>query len=328
MKVFNKNKGKLIVLLLIVLLFTGCTTVLKDNENKPVRNDATGQQLTENILCQPSEESLETKQKDGKTLREKYIQYGVDVNSLPKCTNFGLIENIKSYDGLWSTIFVKPLAWLLLKIGKFVSSYGLSLILVSLAIRLIAFPLTKKTAMQSELIKEAQPQLKKLEKKYEGKDDKDSMMKKSQEMAAIYKKYKINPVAGCLFALIQLPLFIAFLEAINRVPAIFEEQFLAWQLGTTPLMGVTQGVLPAIAYIVLTAGVGVTTFFSLKLNSTNNPDNAQAEQMNKMMFFMILFMSVFMTSALNIYWIVTNLFTVIQNILVAKEKQNRKKEVL
>ncbi len=325
MKNINKNKSKLVVLFLIVLLFTGCTTPLKDKDNKPVKNDATGQQLTENILCQPSAKSLETKQNDGKTLLEKYVENGVDINSLPKCSSFGLIENIKKYDGLWSTIFVKPLAWLLLKIGNFVGSRGLALIIVSLAIRFIAFPLTKKTAIQSELIKEAQPQLQKLEKKYEGKDDKDSMMKKSQEMAAIYKKYKINPVAGCLFALIQLPLFIAFLEAINRVPAIFEEQFLVWQLGTTPIIGITQGVLPAIGYIVLIIGVGVTTYFSLKLNSTNNPENAQAEQMNKIMFFMILFMSVVMTSALNIYWIVTNLFTVVQNILVAKEKEKRKK---
>ena len=151
------------------------------------------------------------------------------------------------------------------------------------------------------------------------------MMKKTQEMSAIYKKYNINPVTGCLFAIIQLPLFIAFLEAINRIPAIFEENFLLWQLGTTPMMGLSKGIVPAICYILLTVAVGVTTFFSLKLNSTSNPDNAQAEQMNKIMFFMILFMSVFMTSALNIYWVITNLFTVVQNILVKNSKDKRKK---
>ena len=316
MKTIRNNKSKLIILFLIVILFTGCTKQLKDSTTKkPVPNPETGQSLTENILCKPTNE----------TTIELYTKNGVDINSLPSCKSFGLISNLKEYDGLWSTIFVKPLAWLLLKIGSFVHSYGLSLIIVSLAIRLVAFPLTKKTAMQSELIKEAQPQLQKLEKKYEGKDDKESMMKKTQEMSAIYKKYNINPVTGCLFAIIQLPLFIAFLEAINRIPAIFEEKFLLWQLGTTPLVGLSQGVLPAICYVLLTIGVGVTTFFSLKLNSTSNPDNPQTEQMNKIMFFMILFMSVFMTSALNIYWIITNLFTVVQNILVKKSKDKRKK---
>ena len=313
MKNFKKNKGKLIVLLLIVLLFTGCTKALKNTDGKVVTNPTTGQSLTENILCQPTDASTKKLYEDNK----------VDVNSLPTCKNYGLSE-LKNYDGLWSTIFVKTLAWVLLKVGNLVRSYGLSLILVSLIIRLITFPFTKKTAMQSELIKEAQPELKRLEKKYEGKDDQDSMMKKSQEMAAIYKKYKINPVTGCLFALIQIPVFIAFLEAINRVPAIFEEKFLIWQLGTTPMMGVQNGVTSAICYILLTVVVGVTTYFSLKLNSTNNPGNEQAEQMNKIMFFMILFMSVFMTSALNIYWITTNLFTVVQNILVKKAKDKEK----
>ena len=247
----------------------------------------------------------------------------MSVNTLPKCDNFG-ISQLKNYDGLWSTIFVKTLAWFVLKVGSIVKSYGLSIIIVSLLIRLATFPITKKTAMQSELIKEAQPELKRLEKKYEGKDDQDSMMKKSQEMAAIYKKYHINPVTGCLFALLQIPIFIAFLEAINRVPAIFEEKFLIWQLGTTPIMGFQQGVVSIICYLSLTILVGVTTFFSLKLNSTNNPGNEQAEQMNKIMFFMILFMSIFMTSALNIYWVVTNLFTVVQNILVKKTKDKEK----
>ena len=317
MEKLKKSKGKLIILLLVVLLFTGCTKQLKNKDNKPVTNPVTGQVLTENILCQPTDQNT----------KKLYEENGVDVNTLPKCDNYG-ISQLKNYDGLWSTIFVKTLAWLVLKVGSIVKSYGLALIIVSLLIRLATFPLTKKTAMQSELIKEAQPELKRLEKKYEGKDDQDSMMKKSQEMAAIYKKYHINPVTGCLFALIQIPVFIAFLEAINRVPAIFEEKFLIWELGTTPLVGFQHGVVSIICYLVLTILVGVTTFFSLKLNSTNNPGNEQAEQMNKIMFFMILFMSIFMTSALNIYWIVTNLFTVVQNILVkrTKDKENNKRK--
>jgi YidC/Oxa1 family membrane protein insertase len=310
----KKSVKQLIIAIILVLTLTGCTKYLKGKDNKSVINPKTGQSLTENILCQPSDPDT----------KKLYEDNNVDVNSLPTCSNYG-ISQLKNYDGLWSTIFVKTLAWLLLKIGTIVKSYGLSLILVSLAIRLVAFPFTKKTAMQSELIKEAQPELKRLEKKYEGKDDQDSYMKKSQEMAAIYKKYNINPITGCLFALIQIPIFIAFLEAINRVPAIFEEKFLIWQLGTTPLVGVQGGVVSIICYVSLTILVGVTTYFSLKLNSTNNPGNEQAEQMNKIMFFMILFMSVFMTSALNIYWIVTNLFTVVQNILVKKSKDKRKK---
>jgi len=313
MKKISKNKKMLIVLAFVVLLLTGCTTPLKDSNKKIVTNPETGQSLTENIFCRPKDEDV----------IKIYEENGVDINSLPSCTSFSLTK--VNYDGFWSTIFVRTLAWAILKIGTYVKSYGLSLIIVSLIIRLIAFPITQKTAMQSEVLKEAQPELDRLEKKYKDKKDQDSMMKKSQEMAMIYKKYKINPVAGCLFAIIQLPIFIAFLEAINRVPAIFEEKFLLWQLGTTPYVGVSGGIKAALCYALLTVLVGLTTYFSLKLNSSSNPGNDQAAQMTKIMFFMILFMSVFMTSALNIYWIVSNLFTIVQNILVKKRKEKRKK---
>ena len=302
----KKNKNKLIILLLLVMFVTvGCTTQLKDKDGKTVKNPTTGQELTENILCRPTDEET----------IDIYINNGVNLEELPTCKDFNVTSG--GYDGLWTSLFVKPLAWLILTIGEFVKSNGLALIIASLLIRLVAYPITKKTAMQSELMKKAKPELDRLEKKYENKTDNDSMMRKSQEMMMIYKKYNINPVSGCLFAFIQLPLFIAFFEAINRVPAIFEENFVGFQLGTTPLTGISNG---SYIYIILTVIVGLSTFFSLKFNSASNPDNQQVKTMNKVMFFMILIMSLFMSSALNIYWVTTNLFTVVQNLLVKREK--------
>ena len=302
----KKNKNKLIILLLLVMFVTvGCTTRLTDKDGKTVKNPTTGQELTENILCRPTDEET----------IDIYINNGVNLEELPTCKDFNVTSG--GYDGLWTSLFVKPLAWLILTIGEFVKSNGLALIIASLLIRLVAYPITKKTAMQSELMKKAKPELDRLEKKYENKTDNDSMMRKSQEMMMIYKKYNINPVSGCLFAFIQLPLFIAFFEAINRVPAIFEENFLGFQLGTTPLTGISDG---SYIYIILTVIVGLSTFFSLKFNSASNPDNQQVKTMNKVMFFMILIMSLFMSSALNIYWVTTNLFTVVQNLLVKREK--------
>ena len=73
-----------------------------------------------------------------------------------------------------------------------VKNYGLALILACLGIRLLLYPLTKKTAVQSELMKKAQPELTKLEKKYENKTSQEDLMKKNQEMLLIYQKYKIT----------------------------------------------------------------------------------------------------------------------------------------
>lgn len=308
-----KNTKKLLIVLLGILLLTGCTTQLKNKEtNKTIAIKETGQVLTKNILCKPSDEltSHYTDNLEGKELE--------NFNKLPKCENFKVTSG--GYEGVWTSIVVKPLAWLIIKLGTLFKNYGLGLILASLLIRLVMFPITRKTAMQSELMKKAKPDLDKLEKKYAGKNDQASMMAKSREMAMVYKKYNIRPVAGCLFAFLQIPLFIGFYEAINRVPAIFEGTLLGFQLGTTPLTGLSNG---NFIYIILSVLVGLSTYFSLTLNSAANPDNKQMKSMTRVMFIFILVMSFFMTSAMNIYWITTNLFTIAQNLLV---KRNREME--
>ena len=302
----KKISKKLLIAILCVFLLTGCTTQLKGQDGKAVKNPTTQQVLTKNILCQPEDEET----------RGLYISNNIDIEQLPKCEKFSPVDG--GYDGVWSSLIVKPLAWLIITLGNLVKNYGFGLIITSLLIRLIAYPLTKKTAMQSELIAKAKPELDKLEKKYEGKNDQESMMKKSSEMMMIYKKYNINPIAGCLFAFLQIPLFIGFLEAINRVPAIFEETFGGFQLGTTPLAGLKAG---NYLYLVIILVLAITTYFSLKLNSSMNPNNQQMKTVNKVIFVMILFTSVFMTTALNMYWITTSVFTIFQNILVKRQKE-------
>lgn len=302
----KKQKTKIILILLILLLTTGCTKTLTDSKNKPVKDNVTGQSLTQNILCKPT----------NKNTIKIYEKNKVKVEKLPDCDNFKV--NSGKYEGLWTSIFVKPLAFVLLKLGKLVGNYAVSLIIISLLIRLIAFPFTKKTAMQSELMKKAQPELTRIQNKYKDKQDQESLTKQSQEMMMVYKKYNISPMSGCLFSMIQLPLFIAFFEAVQRTPAIFEGKFLGLQLGTTPMVGFTTASI--IGYIVLMLLIAATTYFSFKLNATGNTLDPSMAMMPVMMVFMIIFMALFMPSALGIYWITTNLFTIFQNMLVKRSK--------
>lgn len=224
----------------------------------------------------------------------------------------------KTSDGLWTTIFVKSLAIVIIKLGEFVKSYGLAIIIATLLIRAIAWPFTKKQAMQSENLKEAQPELDKLEKKYVNKQDQESMMMKSQEMMAIYKKHNINPTSGCLFSFVQIPLFFAFYEAISRIPVIFEETFLGFQLGTSPLIAVTKGEYHYLVFIVL---IAAATYFSFKLNSGASMSKEQEQQskmMSKVMVVTMTFTSFSISSGIAIYWITSNIFTIFQNLLVKK----------
>lgn len=303
----KKNKKLLVLLVAILFLTTGCTKTLKDSNKKVVINPTTGQSLTSNILCQPEDKETIKAYEDNK----------VDLSKLPKCSEFKITSG--GYEGLWNSIFVKPLAFVILWFNNIVGSAGLALIITSLIIRLIAYPVTKKTAMQSEILKQAQPELSKLEKKYEGKTDQESIMRKNQEMMLIYKKYNINPISGCLYALIQLPLFIAFLEAINRVPALFEDNFLTLQLGTTPQVGLFTN--HNFIYLLVIVLVGITTYFSFKMNATTQQEGTSPmKNMTNIMTVMITIMSIFMTSALCIYWVTTNLFTIGQNLMVKRSK--------
>ena len=114
-----KNKKiKVFAILLCLFLLTGCSKVLKD-EKEVVKNPETGQALTENIICKPTEPS---------TIK-LYEKYNVDLDKLPACNNFTPLAN---YEGLWTSIFVKPLAWVIIKIGSLLNNYGLSIIITCL----------------------------------------------------------------------------------------------------------------------------------------------------------------------------------------------------
>ena len=103
------------------------------------------------------------------------------------------------------------------------NSYGLSVIIATILLRFLAVPITKKTAMQSENLKLARPEIDKIEKKYKGRNDQESMMQKSQELLIIYKKYNINPMSGCLFSFIQIPFCFITIKDYQ----FFERDFLA-----------------------------------------------------------------------------------------------------
>ena len=303
----TKNKLKILLIISLVFLTTGCATTLTDKEKQPVKNEVTGQNLIENIICKPT---------DKETIKT-YEKNGVKIEKLPDCDEFKI--NDGKYESLWTTFFIKPLSFIIIKIGELVKNYALAVIIVSLVIRLIAFPVTRKTALQSELMKKAQPEIEKIQKKYKDKQDQESMMKQNQELLAVYQKYNINPMSGCLFSMLQLPLFIAFFEAIQRTPAIFEDVFLGLQLGTTPAVGITSATF--YMYAILVILIGTTTYLSFKMNSTGNMQDPSMKMMPYMMTGMIIFTSLFMPSALGIYWITTNVFTIIQNILVKRSKE-------
>ena len=313
----NKKTIKILLLILSLAMLTGCTKTLTGEDKKPVKYEETGKALTENVLCRPTDENVVN----------IYKENNVDIDKLPKCETF---KPFSEYEGLWTTIFVKPLAWAIINIGLLLEKIGLgkglangfAIVISCLVIRLILYPLTRKTAMQSEKLKEVQPQLEKLEKKYKDKTSEEDQKRKAEEMMAIYSKNKINPLSSCLLSFIQIPLLFAFLEAINRTPVIFENKFLKLDMGTT----ISHGIMSNLwyAYIIFLLLILATSYFSFR--KTLKDQTAMAKQMKGTIYCMLAMILVGAFSlpvALGIYWITSSLFTILQNMLVERKKAKK-----
>lgn len=314
----NKKVLKVIVIFLLLITLTGCTKILKDKDNKPIKNELTGQTITENIICKPTDE---------KTVKI-YKENKVDIEKLPDCND---IKITGKYENLWNTFLVRPLAFVIIKVGEFVKYNAISIVIITLIIRLALYSNTKKTLVQSENMQKAQPEIQKIEKKYEGKTDQESMQKKGQEMMMLYKKYNIKPLSGCLFAFIQLPILLAFYEAIQRVPAIFEETFIGLNMGTTPSVAIAAGKW---YYIIICVILIVITYASFKtspsMNNKKNNENKKNEKgqmamqqkmMGPMMTVFIGIMSFTLPTAIAFYWITSSLFTIGQNLTMKRGKK-------
>jgi len=124
-----KKKIMVLILVISILLTSGCGNYVTDKKNKSITFEKTGQVIQNNILCKPTDKELSK-------LYEKYDdQLKVSIKKLPECQKFKLNSN-KS-NSLWEGIFVKPLAYIILKLGYLVKNFGLSVMLIGLAIRFI-----------------------------------------------------------------------------------------------------------------------------------------------------------------------------------------------
>ena len=307
---FNNKKIKLLgFLVLCLFLLTACVRPLKDDK-KIITNPVTKQQLTENIVCQPED-------KESIKVYNKY-KSKVDISKLPKCSEYMIFKG--KYNGLWDSFFIKPLVVLLVQIGRLIKSYGLSIIIVTLILKLVTLPITISQIKQNKIMKEIQPELTKLEEKYAGKTDQASIMNKTREQAAIYKKYNLNPLSTIASGVLTAVIFIAFYESIMRTPVIFENVFIGFQLGTSPLTAFNSG---KYIYLILVVLNVLITYLTLKITQLNtNKDSMQS--MNTLFIVMpviIGFMALVSPAALNIYWIVQSGFAFVQSYIINKKAE-------
>ena len=134
-----KKKIKVLLLLLFIIISAGCTKYMRE-DNKNVIYEKTGQSVVSNILCKPVDEELYNFYKEHEGSLE------VKLDELAVCSEFN--PSALGYKSLWESILVKPIAWLILKLGLLVQNFGISVMLMSLIIRALMIPLSKKSMSQ------------------------------------------------------------------------------------------------------------------------------------------------------------------------------------
>ncbi|MEX2126407.1 MAG: membrane protein insertase YidC [Woeseia sp.] len=211
----------------------------------------------------------------------------------------------------WLTILSEPLFWLLSKVHRFVGNWGLAIILVTVLIKLVFYKLTETSGRSMAKMREIQPRMKALQERY--KDDRQQL---SQAMMELYKREKVNPAAGCLPILIQMPFFLAFYWVLLESVEMRQAPFALW---ITDLSSKDP-------YFILPLIMGAAMFFQQKLNPAP-ADPVQAKVMQIMPIVFTGFFA-FFPSGLVLYWVTNTLLSIAQqwhiNKVVGRESAKRK----
>ncbi|MTD31223.1 membrane protein insertase YidC [Planomicrobium sp. YIM 101495] len=213
-------------------------------------------------------------------------------------------------EGFWNEFIVWPLVSVITYFKGLLGTYGLGIIAVTIIIRLAILPLMIKQTRSSKRMQQIQPQLAALKEKYKSKDA-VTQQKYQQEMMGILQKEGVNPMAGCLPVVIQMPILIGFYHAISRMnntPDIDLGSFLIFTLAE-----------PSIILAFIAGGMQL-----LVLMTGPAMDNPQMKMMMYFMPFMIIGFGIILPSALTLYWVIGNIISLIQNMFIYRPWEKKK----
>ena len=215
-------------------------------------------------------------------------------------------------------------AWVVYYLSQFVlwiakvcgGSYGWAIIIFTVIIRVILLPLNAVQINSTRKMQEIQPELKALQEKYSSKDL-ETRNKLNEETQKLYKEAGVNPYAGCLPMVIQLPVMWALYQAIWRTPELQNGKFLWMDLGKPD------------PYYILPILAAVFTFLSSYIATLSVPKSSQTT-MTKMMSYVMAIMvgiwAIIFQSAISLYWVISNLFQVGQTLVLQNPFKYRKEQ--
>ncbi len=234
--------------------------------------------------------------KEVKTLKSAHAK-------LEKAVNFG-----------WFDVIAQPLLVCLKFFYRFTHNYGVAIILLTVLIKILFWPLTHKSYVSMQAMKKLQPKMAKIKEKY--KDDKEKM---NQEVMQLYRTYKVNPLGGCLPMVLQIPVFFALYRVLYSSIAMRHAPFFLWinDLSAPDRLHVGFNIPYLGGLPVLTILMGVSMFLQQKMSPTSVDPRQE-----KMMLMMPVVFTVFFVnfpSGLVLYWLVNNVLSIGQQYYINKK---------
>ena len=213
----------------------------------------------------------------------------------------------------WFRWFEKPLLWLLKNIFELVGNFGVAIIILTIIVRGLMFPIAQKQFASMAGMKAIQPKMKALQEKY-----KDDRVKQQQERQKLFKEEQVNPLAGCLPLILQIPIFFALYKVLYLAIEMRHQNFLWISDLSAPdpatilnLFGLLPFTPPSFLAIgVLAVLLGVTMWLTFKLNPSAM-DPVQ-QQVFAIMPWVLMFIMAPFAAGLLLYWVTSNILTLAQ----------------
>jgi len=214
----------------------------------------------------------------------------------------------RAIDFGWFHFIARPLVWLLNFSHSLTGNYGIDIILLTVLVKLGFFPLSNKSFKSMAKMRELQPQMERLREQY--KEDREKL---NQETMELYRRYKINPLGGCLPMVVQMPVFIGLYQALSHAIELRQAPFFGWiqDLSQPDRLGVLD------LRFIEPPGIPVLTLLmggSMLLQQAMTPTSGDPAQQKMMMFMPLIFTVMFVNfpAGLVLYWLVNNVLSIVQ----------------
>ena len=222
--------------------------------------------------------------------------------------------------GMWRWLCY-PLVWVLNLFNGWIPNFGVAIILLTMLVRLLFWPLTRKSTEGMKKMQELQPLMKEIQAKY-----KDNPQRLQQETWQLYREKKVNPMSSCLPMLIQIPVFIALFNVLRSAVELRYAPFL-WIADLSEPEGLFASWFPFGGLNLLPILMAVSTALQSYFTPSTG-DKKQQQMMMVMMPAMMLIMFYSFPSALSLYWFLSNIFSIVQMWLIRRQTAAKQAEVL